>query len=394
MASSDYYIQDNADIETQKSEAAKSLYQAGDYTGALKLYLDMLNTNYSYKLCYEIGRCYYKLEDMTNAESYFTSSISLEEYKNPSYLYLGNIFYRKQDINKAIEYWITSYSYKPDDESVCLNLATSYFSRDMKFYAVYFYEKYLKYAKDKNSAHYKEIKKSLEDFSEIGNSFYKKALRAVNMNDNETAIQALDYAVKNFPVNFDINNLLGKLYYNEKQYSHALKYLEQAFCVDSKSIDILKMLSSVMIHIGDITGAYCCLKRMLPLVISRQKDYYDIIRTTREFESKFSENRTDKHLELAQQYYSENNYHLALFEYENCVILDNTLAEVYDDIIQKIKLFLNPEEKIIKSCFEKGALYYSEGDYRRSNKYFTKIMTLSNESAPEFKLAKSRLTNV
>lgn len=394
MASSDYYIQDNADIETQKSEAAKSLYQAGDYTGALKLYLDMLNTNYSYKLCYEIGRCYYKLEDMTNAESYFTSSISLEEYKNPSYLYLGNIFYRKQDINKAIEYWITSYSYKPDDESVCLNLATSYFSRDMKFYAVYFYEKYLKYAKDKNSDHYKEIKKSLEDFSEIGNSFYKKALRAVNMNDNETAIQALDYAVKNFPVNFDINNLLGKLYYNEKQYSHALKYLEQAFCVDSKSIDILKMLSSVMIHIGDITGAYCCLKRMLPLVISRQKDYYDIIRTTREFESKFSENRTDKHLELAQQYYSENNYHLALFEYENCVILDNTLAEVYDDIIQKIKLFLNPEEKIIKSCFEKGALYYSEGDYRRSNKYFTKIMTLSNESAPEFKLAKSRLTNV
>ena len=394
MASSDYYIQDNADIETQKSEAAKSLYQAGDYTGALKLYLDMLNTNYSYKLCYEIGRCYYKLEDMTNAESYFTSSISLEEYKNPSYLYLGNIFYRKQDINKAIEYWITSYSYKPDDESVCLNLATSYFSRDMKFYSVYFYEKYLKYAKDKNSDHYKEIKKSLEDFSEIGNSFYKKALRAVNMNDNQTAIQALDYAVKNFPVNFDINNLLGKLYYNEKQYSHALKYLEQAFCVDSKSIDILKMLSSVMIHIGDITGAYCCLKRMLPLVISRQKDYYDIIRTTQEFESKFSENRTDKHLELAQQYYSENNYHLALFEYENCVILDNTLAEVYDDIIQKIKLFLNPEEKIIKSCFEKGALYYSEGDYRRSNKYFTKIMTLSNESAPEFKLAKSRLTNV
>lgn len=394
MASSDYYIQDNADIENQKLEAAKELYKTGDYQGALRLYLDMVNSNYSYKLCYEIGRCYYRLDETDNAELYFTRSINLEEFKNPSYIFLGNIFFKKQEIGKAIEYWITAYSYKPDDESACLNLATSYFSKDMKFYSVYFYNKYLKYAKNKNSAQYLEIKKSIEEFSEIGNSFYKKALRAASMNDSETAIQALEYAVKNFPTNFDINNLLGKIYYEEKKYAQSKIYLEQAYCLDSKSIDILKKLSSVMIFTGDITSSYCCLKRMLPLVISRQKEYYEILKTIKELEARIGENSIQKHIELADKYYENNNYLLALFEYENCVILNNGLSEKYENIIQKIKQFFNPEERIIKTCFEKGALYYSEGDYGRSNKYFTKIMTLADETSSEYKLAKSRIINV
>ena len=351
MASSDYYIKDNEDIETQKLDAAKSLYQAGDYNGSLKLYLDLLNSEYGYKLCYEIGRCYYRLNDIANAELYFNRSISIEENKNPSYLYLGNIVYKRQEIKQAIEYWINAYSYKPDDESVCLNLATSYFSRDMKLYAIHFYEKYLKYAKDKTTDYYKEIKKSLEEFYNIGNNFYKKALRAVSMNDNETAIQALDYAVKNSPSNFDINNLLGKLYYQKKDYAKAVIYLEQALCLDSKSIDILKILSSALIYLGNYTGSYCCLKRMIPLVISRQKDYYDIITTINELESGFGDDKVRKHLDLAEQYYSENDYYMALFEYENCIILDNTLAKKYNEIIQKLKLFINPEDKIIKTCF-------------------------------------------
>ena len=112
MTKSDYYILDNSDIEDKKLEAARGLYQNGNYDSALKLYLDMINTSYSYQLHYEVGSCYYKLNDFDNAEKYFISSIQLETYKNPSYLYLGNIYFKKQNIEKAIENWITSYSFK------------------------------------------------------------------------------------------------------------------------------------------------------------------------------------------------------------------------------------------------------------------------------------------
>lgn len=394
MAASDYYIKDNADIEGQKLDAAKGLYKAGEYNGALKLYLDLLSSSSSFKLYYEAGRCYYRLNDMENAELYFTRSVGLEDYRNPSYTYLGNIYYRKNDLVNAIEYWITAYSYKPDDEAVCLNLATSYFSKNMKFYAVYFYEKYLKYAKDKTSQAYLDIKKSIEEFSEIGNDFYKRAMRAVAANDNATAIQALEYAVNNVPSNFDINTLLGKLYYEEKNYTMSLKYLEHAFCIDSKSIDLLRQLSSLMVFTGDLSGAFCCLKRMLPLVLNNQKEYLDIIKTTGEMQLRLGDSPENKHIEAAKRYYKDNNYYMALFEYENCVLLNDALSEKLSDEIQRIKLFLHPEERIIKTCFEKGAFYHEEGDFTKSNKYFTKIMTLSDESSQEYKLAKSRMVNV
>ena len=103
MATSDYYIQDSSDIEEKKLEAAKGLYQSGSYQAALKLYLDMINMSVSYKLYYEIGRCYYKLWDLVNAELYFSRSVELEFYKNPSYVFLGNICFKQQNIKKAID---------------------------------------------------------------------------------------------------------------------------------------------------------------------------------------------------------------------------------------------------------------------------------------------------
>ena len=136
MAKTDYYIQDNSDIEDKKLEAAKGLYQTGNFSAALKLYLDMINTSYSYKLYYEIGRCYYKLNNFVEAEKAFLQSISLEEYKNPSYIFLGNLYHKRQEVNKAIEYWALAFSFKPDDESVCLNLASAYFTKNMRFQSV------------------------------------------------------------------------------------------------------------------------------------------------------------------------------------------------------------------------------------------------------------------
>ncbi len=394
MLNSEYYIQDNSDIEETKLEAAKGLYRVGNYAGALKLYLDMIKTSYSYKLYYEIGRCYYKLNNLNEAEIYFSRSIELEQYKNPSYVFLGNIYFKKQETQKAMENWVTAFSFKPDDESVCLNLATTYFSKEMKFQSIFFYEKYLKYAKDKTSAYYLEIKKSIEDFKKASNDFYQKALKAIAIDDKQTAIQALSYATKNYPLNFDSNLLLGKLYYEEKNYLHALIYFKQAFCLDNKSLDVLQKLSNAMIKVGDFTGAYCCFKRMLPLVMNNQKEYLEILKTIKPLEDSFDKLSYQGHLEWADNYYNDNNYHFALFEYENCLIVDGNLTGKLSDKVYKIKSFINPEDRIIKACFEIGGSHFSNKNFRESNKYFTKIMTLSNENSSDYKFAKSRIINV
>lgn len=393
MVSSNYYTVDNSDIENQKLEAAKNHYAKGDYKSALRLYLDMLNTSISYKLYYEIGRCYYKLDDMLPAEEYFKKSVALEDFKNPSYLFLGNIFYKKEDLKNAIENWVCAFAYKPDDAAVCLNLATSYFSKNMKFQSVFYYEKYLKYAKDKGHA-YSAIKNSISKCNEIGNEFMQKALRAISRKDNHSAIEYLTFAVKNMPVSFDINHTLGKVYLEENDNMHALIYLKQALCLDNKSLDVLQKLASVFINLGDYTAAYCTMRRLLPLVIHNQAEYLRILSTIKELNSSFDDLSYQGHKEWADKYYNENNYHMALLEYENCVILNESMQETLGDKIERIKSFINPEMRIIKTCMEKGGSLYVQGDYKTANKYFSKVILMANENSAEYKLAKSRVVNV
>ncbi|MBE7703144.1 MAG: tetratricopeptide repeat protein [Cyanobacteria bacterium SIG28] len=394
MTNSDYYIQDNSEIEATKFEAAKGLYQSGNYSGALKLYLDLVSASTSYKLYYEIGRCYYKLLDINNSELYFMRSIALVAHKNPSYLFLGNIFHKRGELRKAMEYWAKAFSFKPDEELACLNLATSYFSRDMKFQAIFYYEKYLRCAKDKNSSYYLEIKKTIDEFSKIGKDFYQKAQKSISMKDFDTAIQSLEYAAKNYPVSFDINFLLGKLYYDKKEFLKASIYLKQAFCLDNKSLDVLQMLSTALLEAGDFTAGYCCMRRILPLIVNNPKKYLEVTQTTKHLEDSFDKFSSQGHRRWADTYYNENNYHFALYEYENCLIIDGNIENNYSDLIDKVRSYINPEERIIKACFEKGTTLHSNGNYREANKYFSKILKLSNENSSDYKFAKSRLVDV
>ena len=393
MVSSDYYIVDNSDIEGRKLEAAKNYYASGDYSAALKLYLSLINTSISYKLFYEIGRCYYKMEDFQNAEENFKKSISIESIKNPSYIFLGNIYYKKEDINQAIENWVCAYAYKPDDASVCLNLATSYFTKGMKFQSVFYYEKYLKYAKDKSSS-YSAIKESIDKCNQVGKEFLQKAQHSISRNDYKSAIEYLNFAIKNLPVSFDINFMLGKAYLAVNDYMHSLIYLKQALCIDSKSLDVLQNLTSVYINLGDFTGAYCSMRRLLPLVIHNQPEYLKTLQMIKDLNKSFDDMSSDGHKEWGDRYYAENNYHFALLEYENCVIVNEKMQNELEFKISRLKSFIAPEENIVKSCLEKGGILYAGGNYKEANKYFSKAMLLANENSSEYRIAKSRYVNV
>lgn len=394
MVSSEYYIVDNSDLENKRLEAAKNYYSKGDYSSALRLYLDMLNTSHiSYKLYYEIGRCYYKLNDMLPAEEYFKKSIALESFKNPSYLYLGNIYYKKEDLKNAIENWVSAYAYKPDDEAVCLNLATSYFSKNMKFQSVFYYEKYLKYAKDRGKS-YSTIKSSINRCNEIGKEFMQKAQRAISVRNYSEAIEYLTFAVKNMPISFDINLALGKAYLEENDNMHAMIFLKQALSLDNKSLDVLQKLASVFINLGDYTAAYCTMRRLLPLVIHNQAEYLKTLQLIKELNSTFDDLSYQGHREWADRYYEDNNYHMALLEYENCVILKDDLQGEIGDKIERIKTFIHPEARIIKACLEKGEALYENGEFVTSNKYYSKVMRLAGENTSEYRLAKSRVVNV
>lgn len=393
MVSSEYYVADNSNMEEKKLEAAKNHYKTGNYPAALKLYLSLLNTSLSYKLYYRIGKCYFKMGEFSQAEEYFKKSVDLESVVNPSYIFLGNIYYKKEDLKNAIYYWANAFAYKPEDENISLNLATSYFSKGMKFQSVFYYDKYLKYANNKSDS-YLTIKTSIDKCSQTGNEFLQKARHAISRKDNIAALEALNFAFKNLPVSFDINYLLGSIYLAENDNMHALIYLKQAYSVDPKSSDVLRKLASTYINIGDYTSAYCTMKRLLPLVIHNQPEYLSTMKLIKELDSSFDSKSSDGHKEWADKYFENNNYHLALFEYENYIMLNEEAKEEYEDKINRLRSFISPEAGIIKTSLEKGSAFYNKGDFKSSNKFFSKVMILSDRNSSEYKLAKSKVVNV
>lgn len=356
MVSSEYYIADNSNMEEKTLEAAKNHYNTGDYAAALKLYLSLLNSSISYKLYHRIGKCYYKMNDIKQAEEFFEKSIRLEKFANPAYIYLGNISYKNENINKAIFYWACAYAYKPKDENICLNLATSYFSKGMKFQSIFYYEKYLDCAKNKKSDAYTAIRQSLDKYNQIGNEFLQKARLAYSRKDRRAAIEFLSFAVKNQPVNFDINYLLGSIFLEENENMKALIYLKQAHCLDTKSLDVLQKLASAYINLGDYTGAYCAMRRLLPLVIHNQPEYLKTMKVIKELDSSFDAQSFQGHKEFGDKYFEDNNYHFALLEYENCMILNKEMREELGDKISRIRSFIDPTTEYIPTFSARDAM--------------------------------------
>ena len=262
----------------------------------------------------------------------------------------------------------------------------------MKFQSVYYYEKFLKYSKEKGDA-YKAVKISIDKCNQVGAEFLQKAKHSLYRKDNKSALEFLNFAVKNQPASYDINYLLGSTYMAVNDNMHALIYLKQAYCMDNKSLDVLKRLASVYINIGDYTAAYCTMRRLLPLVINNQQEYLKNMQIIKDLDSSFDELSFQGHLEWGDRYYEENNYHLALFEYENCSIMKETMQAELSDKIEKLRTFINPEARIIKTSLDRGNKLFEKNDFRNSNKYFSKVMLLSREDSSEYKLAKSKIVN-
>ena len=99
-------------------------------------------------------------------------------------------------------------------------------------------------------------------------------------------------------------------------------------------------------------------------------------------------------IEMAKQYYNNNEYYKSLLEYENCVILDSENKSEYEHFIKKLNSFINPESIITKNYIKKGKELLIRGEKQGANKYFTEVLHLANPKSDEYKLAKSKITNV
>ncbi len=390
-----YSVEDNSDIEKSVIDAARKHFKDGNYDFAIKLYLGLLKTSASARLYFDVGLCYYKKSDYDSAIEYLTMAGNLDIRNSSAYSYLGNCYFRKLDAKNAIENWTIARSISPKDEFVCLNLAMAYFVKGMSYESVFYYQKYLKYSVNRETQQYLSIQKNMNELFETANDYYIQGKRERARNEGILAEKNYKLAMKKYPVVSDYSYALASLYYDIKNYQDASIYYEISLREHSqRDKDIVLRLADCYEKTNDYRMAYCFYNRYLRYSISSQNEYLEITKKMSGLKKLLDSSVVDITLELAKQYYNNNEYYKSLLEYENCVILDSDNKFEYEDTIRKLRSFINPESIVTRKYLEKGKELLMQGEKQGANKYFTEVLHLANPKSDEYRLAKSRIANV
>ena len=390
-----YSVEDNSDIEKSVIDAARKHFKDGNYDFAIKLYLGLLKTSASARLYFDVGLCYYKKSDYDSAIEYLTMAGNLDIRNSSAYSYLGNCYFRKLDAKNAIENWTIARSISPKDEFVCLNLAMAYFVKGMSYESVFYYQKYLKYSVNRETQQYLSIQKNMNELFETANDYYIQGERERARNEGILAEKNYKLAMKKYPVVSDYSYALASLYYDIKNYQDASIYYEISLREHSqRNKDIVLRLADCYEKTNDYRMAYCFYNRYLRYSISSQNEYLEITKKMSGLKKLLDSSVVDITLELAKQYYNNNEYYKSLLEYENCVILDSDNKFEYEDTIRKLRSFINPESIVTRKYLEKGKELLMQGEKQGANKYFTEVLHLANPKSDEYRLAKSRIANV
>lgn len=390
-----YRVEDNSDIEESIVNAAKKHYKDGKYDMAIQLYSGLLKMGASSKLYLDTGLCYYKKGDFTSAIDYLSHAISLDTSNSIAYSYLGNCYFRKLDAQKAIENWMIARSISPKDEFVCLNLAIAYFAKNMMYESILYYEKYLKYAQNKDTVQYKSIQKNVNELFRVANDYYTNAQQIRGRGESLLAEKNYLNAIKKYPIISEYNLALADLYYAAKMYIQAIPFYEYALRdYSGEHKDTILRIAECFEKVNDYRMAYCFYTKYLKFSMSSQEEYLQTIKIVASLKRQLDSSATDITLELAKKYYENNEYFKALIEYENYLILNPDMKYEYESKVQQLKTFTNPESVVTKKYLERGRDLLQKGEVKGANKYFTEVMHLSNPKSNEYKLAKSKLTNV
>lgn len=390
-----YSVEDNSDIEKSVVDAAKKHFKDGNYDSAIKLYLGLLKTSASARLYFDVGLCYYKKSDYDSAIEYLTMAANLDIRNSFAYSYLGNCYFKKLDAKNAIENWTIARSLSPKDEFVCLNLAMAYFVKGMSYESVFYYQKYLKYSTNRDTQQYQSIQKNINELFETANDYFIQGERERSRKEGILAEKNYRLAIKKYPVISHYSYALADLYYDIKNYQQASVYYEISLREHSaRDKEIILKLANCYEKTNDYRLAYCFYNRYLRYSISSQNEYLEITKKISNLKKMIDSSVIDITIEMAKQYYNNNEYYKSLLEYENCVILDSENKSEYEHFIKKLNSFINPESIITKNYIKKGKELLIRGEKQGANKYFTEVLHLANPKSDEYKLAKSKITNV
>lgn len=388
----EYYVQDNSDVDGNVISAARKHYTSGNYNESLNLLLGIAHKTSDSEIYLEIGNCYYKLDNNTEALVYWNRAAELNPKNSKAYANMGNLHFKSGNAEKAISLWLVALISTPEDANTCLNLAIAFNQKEMRFESIKYFEKYLKYYENKNSPEYLKIKQNIHHCFEVANQYLTLGAQLQVDNQDKKAAACYFKSLANYPNLSKTNLNLGSIFFSDKNLELAIKYWKAASHIDPNYEKIYSNLAISYDLMKEFDYAYCYYHRYMNYVMGNKDEYYRTNSRLLKIKPFLNDHPAvvEVHLKKAQEHLAKSEFYEAIDEYRNYSILKPEEHNKYKDLIKKLESYLNPELSIIEKCFEIGNKLISEGKYSEAKPYFWRIMRLSSPEYLEFSKAKAK----
>lgn len=387
-----YHSQDNSDLEGNSISAAQNHYAQGNYKEALQLLLGIVHKSANADIFVDIGSCYYMLNNQKEALEYWNKAVNLDSKNAKAYTNIGNLHYKNEQIELAISFWLVALISKPEEANTCLNLAIAFDKKEMRFEAIKYFEKYIKYEENKSSPEYIKIKNKIQYCYDVANQYLTFGVQYQSEGNNEKAAACYFKSLANYPNLSKTSLNLGSIFFEDKNLDLAIKYWKEASHVDPNYDKIYSNLAISYDLMKKFDYAYCHYYLYMNFIISNKEEYYKInkrLLKIKPFLNKHPE-AIEKHLELAKEHLANNQIYDAIDEFKFYSILKPEEKETYKAMISKLESYINPEKNIILNCFDIGNKLMLEGKFSEAKLYFRRIMVLSSPRYLEFSKARAK----
>lgn len=299
-----------------------------------------------------MGNCHHKLGETQKALTHWKKAIEISPLEHSAYINIGNELYKDGKITEAILNWQTACSIKPENPTVNLNLANAYNQLNNRIKATKFFEKYLKYEKNEHSAEYLKVKQVFSNLrAKI--DFYAKKVEEYRMQKDLKTIAALYLKMVATYANLpSVYTNIAEIFYFDKNYEKALEFYLIVYLYYPYTTKTLIEIANLYYLIGNKSYAYVYYKRALALLPESTSFYNKTKSKLSSLSSVLNDPEIiEMHLQRAKEAEKICAYEEAIDEYENYLILSESENPEIQQIIDKYKIFANPEPFVINVLY-------------------------------------------
>lgn len=372
------------DAASDKLARLYEMYESGRFSDALNAAeSDSFVSSSSYGQLL-IGNCQKQLGNQDAALTHWKKAIQISPLEHSAYINIANYLYSTGKVNEAVLNWHIASTIMPENPVVNLNLAHAYDKLGSRIKSTKYFEKYLKYETKIMSTEYQTVKHALANMT-AKVEFYAKKVEEFKVQKDLKTIAALYLKmISTYASLPSIYTNIAEIFYFDKNYAKAFEFYQIVYLFFPYTTKVLLELGNLAFLLGHKSYSYVYYKRAIETLPEGTSYYNKVKQQLNSLSVVLNDPELiETHLQKAREAEAVNDYEIAIDEYENYMILSESDNQDIQQIVDKYKIFLNPEPFVVNVLYSQIPDLMNKKKLSACVDLCDRIMKISTEHSKE-----------